>query len=93
MEVVVDAGHGGNDLGASANGIVEKDYVLKIANYQYDRFKQLGIPVARTRSIDETLSSEDRVKRALTAFGNKPSVIILSNHLNAGGGDIICVGV
>lgn len=87
MEVVVDAGHGGTDLGASGNGIVEKELALKISNYQYDRFKKLGIPVARTRSGDETLTPEERTKRVLNAFGNKASVIVISNHLSSGGGD------
>jgi N-acetylmuramoyl-L-alanine amidase len=38
--IVIDAGHGGSDSGVSANGIVEKDYALKMSQYQYDRFKK-----------------------------------------------------
>jgi LysM repeat protein/N-acetylmuramoyl-L-alanine amidase len=87
MEIVIDAGHGGNDLGNSANNIIEKDYALKISNYQYDRFNTLGIPVSRTRSTDITLTPEERAKRVLNAFGNKQDVIVISNHLSAGGGD------
>ena len=29
-KVVIDAGHGGSDPGASGNGIIEKEYTLKI---------------------------------------------------------------
>ena len=29
--VVIDAGHGGDDPGASGNGIIEKDYTLNIS--------------------------------------------------------------
>ena len=89
--IVVDAGHGGSDPGASGNGIIEKEYNLKIANYIYNRLKELGLPVYITRSTDETLNPTDRVNRVLSAFGNDDNVIVLSNHLNAGGGDSHCV--
>lgn len=85
--IVIDPGHGGNDPGAIGNGIVEKDYNLMISKYMYDRFKELGVPVFLTRDTDETLSPEERVNRVLNAFGNNPDVIVLSNHLNASGGD------
>lgn len=32
-KIIIDPGHGENDLGTSANGIVEKDYTLKISQY------------------------------------------------------------
>lgn len=83
--IVVDAGHGGIDPGAIGNNIIEKDYNLRVSNYMADRFRQLGIPTAQTRTTDETLSPEERVRRALEAFGNNPNVILLSNHINAGG--------
>ena len=85
--IVVDAGHGGDDPGASGNGIIEKEYTLRAAKYMADRFKELGIPVVMTRTDDETLSHSERVKRILNAFGNSDDVIVLSNHINAGGGD------
>ena len=85
--IVVDAGHGGDDPGASGNGIIEKDYTLRAAKYMYDRFKQLGLPVTLTRDSDETLSKKERVNRILNAYGNDPNVIVISNHINAGGGD------
>lgn len=85
-KIVVDAGHGGNDPGASGNGIIEKDYNLKIANYIYNRLKELGLPVTITRNTDTTLSPTDRVNKILNAYGNNSDVIVLSNHLNAGGG-------
>ena len=82
--IVLDSGHGGNDPGASANGIIEKDLTLKISQYMYDRFRELGIPVAMTRTSDETLSPTNRVDRVLDAFGNGKDVIVISNHINAG---------
>lgn len=50
-----------------------------------DRFNELGIPVKLTRNTDETLSKNERVNRVLNAFGNSSDVIVLSNHINAGG--------
>ena len=86
-KVVIDAGHGGDDPGSSGNGIIEKDLTLDISNYMYDRFKSLGIPVKMTRTTDETLSPTERVNRVLNAFGNDSDVIVLSNHINAGGAE------
>ena len=86
-KIVIDAGHGGDDPGASGNGIIEKDLNLDISNYMYDRFKSLGVPVKIIRSTDETLSPSERTERVLNAYGNDSDVILLSNHINAGGGE------
>ena len=86
-KVVIDAGHGGTDPGASGNGIIEKDLTLEISNYMYERLKNQGIPVKITRTTDETLSPTERVERVLDAYGNDPNVIVVSNHINAGGGE------
>lgn len=86
-KVVVDAGHGGVDSGAVNGNIYEKNFNLEVANYIYDRLKQLGVPVYITRDTDETLDRNERVNRILNAFGNSSDVIVLSNHINAGGQD------
>lgn len=85
--IVIDAGHGGTDGGSSGNGIVEKDLTLAISKYMYDRFRELGIPVTMTRTTDETLSPTTRVERIMNAYGDEPGVIVISNHINAGGGE------
>ena len=85
--VVIDPGHGGSDSGARANNTLEKDYTLLISRYMYDRFRELGIPVYITRESDVTLNPTDRVKKVLSFFGNNPNVVVISNHVNAGGGD------
>ena len=51
----------------------------------YDRFKELGVPVALTRNSDITLSPTERTSKILSEFGNNKDVIVISNHLNAGG--------
>lgn len=84
-KIVIDAGHGGSDPGAVANGVNEKDLNLRISQYMYERFREKGIPVTLTRQTDETLSPEERVNRVLNAYGNSSDVIVISNHINAGG--------
>ena len=58
-----------------------------VSNYIYDRLTELGIPVYITRTSDETLNRDERIKRIVGAFGNDSDVILLSNHINAGGGE------
>ena len=86
-KVIIDPGHGGTDAGATGNNLLEKDYNLLISKYMYDRFKQLGIPVAITRDSDTTLSPTVRVNTILNKFGNSSDVILISNHVNSGGGE------
>ncbi len=86
-KVIIDPGHGGTDSGATGNNLLEKDYNLLISKYMYDRFKELGIPVAITRDSDTTLSPTDRVNTILNKFGNSSDVILISNHVNSGGGE------
>ena len=87
VKIVIDAGHGGSDPGASGNGIVEKEYALKIAEYLNNRFKELGVNSTLIRQVDETLTPNERVNRILSAYGNSPDVLVISNHLNAGGAE------
>lgn len=86
-KIVIDPGHGGSDPGASGNGITEKNLTLDISNYMYDRFNELGIPVSITRVDDSTLSPTDRVNKILSFYGSDSNVIVVSNHINAGGAD------
>ncbi len=84
--IVVDAGHGGEDPGAVSGNLKEKDFTLKAANYMYNRFRELGVPVTITRDTDRTLSRNERLN-TMRSLGTDPNVIILSNHINAGNGE------
>jgi len=82
-----DTCHGGADPGAVSGGLYEKDFNLEAANYMYNRFRELGVPVAITRDSDITLTREQRLNTMTNTFGRNPNVIILSNHINSGGGE------
>lgn len=86
-KIVIDAGHGGTDSGAVGNGIIEKDLTLKISQYIYNRLKELGADVKIIRDTDETITPTERVNRVKNAFGDSKDVVVVSNHINAGGGD------
>ena len=86
-KVVIDAGHGGDDPGTIANGITEKDYTLKISEYIHNRLDEMGIPNEMSRTSDVTLDSNTRPDKVQSFYGTGEDVIVVSNHINAGGGD------
>lgn len=52
----------------------------------YDKLRNSGFDVAITRTTDETINPTERVERILAPYGNGSDVIVISNHINAGGG-------
>lgn len=95
-KIVLDSGHGGNDPGTIANGITEKDYTLKISQYMHERLNDLGIENSMSRTRDETLGPDIRPERVQSFYGPGSDVIVVSNHINAGGGDayfVICITI
>lgn len=85
--VIIDAGHGGDDPGAVANNLLEKDLNLRAATYMYKRLQELGIPAKIIRDTDETLPKNERIERVLDAYNDSPNTILIANHINAGGGE------
>ena len=77
--VVIDAGHGGRDGGASASGKKEKDTVLKIAIKLKKELKSKGYRVYLTRDSDKFVKLKDRTKLA----NKKRADIFVSIHANA----------
>ena len=88
---ITGASHGGSDPGTSANGITEKDYTLKISQYMNKRLNELGIENSMSRTGDETLGPDVRPSRVQSFYGPSSDVIVVSNHINAGGGESRCV--
>ena len=78
--VLLDAGHGGKDPGASANGVNEKDLNFKILNeYAAEYFKDSGIKAYFTRTTDVLISLNDRA-----VFANEVCAdIFVSLHMNS----------
>lgn len=77
--VFVDAGHGGKDPGAVANGIKEKDINLAIALKVRDKLKNLGVEVVMNRDKDVFVDYHDT---AVMANDSKADVF-LSIHNNS----------
>jgi N-acetylmuramoyl-L-alanine amidase len=80
--VVLDAAHGGTDLGArGANGIVEKDVVLALSRIVRSELERLGFHVVLTRDGDQNPSFDDR---AAAANAHRDSIFI-SLHVSSTG--------
>jgi N-acetylmuramoyl-L-alanine amidase len=78
--VVIDAGHGGHDPGARANGLTEAELVLDVATRLRRLLqKEPAIEVTMTRDSDVFVPLEGR-----TAIANRESAdLFLSIHANA----------
>jgi N-acetylmuramoyl-L-alanine amidase len=78
--IVIDAGHGGHDPGASANGLAEAELTLDVALRLTKLLqKQPGVEVVMTRSTDVFIPLEER-----TAIANREGAdLFLSIHANA----------
>lgn len=79
--VVVDAGHGGHDGGAVANGVIEKNLSLDIAGRLKKELEAAGLRVVMTRSGDRFLSLDERAALA----GTHGAAAFVSVHLNTDG--------
>ena len=80
--VVLDAGHGGKDPGATNPYGTEADYNLKVANLVRTRLLAKGYKVVMTRASDRFLSLQERVNVANAVSGNS---IFIAIHFNSGG--------
>jgi len=77
--VMIDAGHGGHDPGAMANGLKEKDINLKMAKALGKTLEAEGFNVVYTRTTDKFIPLEER-----TALANaKNADLFISVHCNS----------
>jgi len=77
--IFVDAGHGGRDPGAVANGIQEKDVVLPISLLLGQTLQGMGFTVYYTRTNDVEIDLEPRVAAAERINAD----VFVSVHANA----------
>ena len=87
--IIIDAGHGKQDPGTSAAGILEKDINLAISLFLEQELSRKGAIVLMTRTGDYDLSSPNAFWRKKSDFDNRIRLINNSNvdlyvsiHLN-----------
>jgi len=76
--IVIDAAHGGNDLGAVADGVFEKDITLHIAKLIKEFNKNDDVEIVLLREGDKFMAIKDRLEMINSL---KPYVVI-SLHMN-----------
>lgn len=81
--VVIDPGHGGSDVGATRNGIYEKNITLDVSKKVVDLLKKKGYQVYMTRDKDETVSLQERV----AISENISPDVFVSIHVNSSNSD------
>ncbi len=76
--IVIDAAHGGNDLGAVADGIFEKDITLHIAQLIKEFNKNDDVEIVLLREGDKFMSLKDR----LEMINSLKPYLVISLHMN-----------
>ena len=78
-KIVIDPGHGGNDVGAIRGDITEKEITLDVSKRVLNILEKKGYKVEMTRDNDKTVSLQDRV-----AFSESEHPdIFVSIHVNS----------
>ena len=77
--VCIDAGHGGDDVGAILDKRYEKDDTFEIAKLVKKYLKKQNVKVIMTRKKDKSVSLEERCKIA----NNKKADFFVSIHRNS----------
>src|SRR5436305_15244373 len=78
--VILDPGHGGQDSGAMAGNVLEKDLTFDIAERVDRLMRSQGIPTLLTRTGDSYVSLTDRAK----LINRADHAIVVSIHFNDG---------
>lgn len=77
--IIIDAGHGGSDVGATREGIYEKDITLDIAKRLETILRKKGFNVLMVRTSDVYVSLQDRVDFSEKNGGD----LFVSVHVNS----------
>ncbi|MDE6608017.1 MAG: N-acetylmuramoyl-L-alanine amidase [Lachnospiraceae bacterium] len=77
--VVIDPGHGGENLGAEYEEYTEKEITLIVANAMYEELSKYdGVKVYMTRTGDQTISLADRAEYAASVNAD----VMIALHFN-----------
>ncbi|KAF2514033.1 N-acetylmuramoyl-L-alanine amidase [Flavobacterium zhairuonense] len=77
--IVIDAGHGGDDFGASLNGLQEKTIVETIAKKIKDQNKNQNLEIVLLREGDHFIELSERV----SIINNINPNLVISLHINS----------
>jgi N-acetylmuramoyl-L-alanine amidase len=80
LTIVVDAGHGGGNVGAlGASGLLEKDVALDVSRALERELVRRGATVVMTRAADADVLMSERLTRSLAAWPH----LLVSVHANS----------
>ena len=89
ITIVLDAGHGGKDQGASSNNVYEAPLNLEITKKLQSQLLSLGANVIMTRNDENDLSSlsstnkkKDDMKKRLQIINDEKNDLFISIHMN-----------
>ncbi len=86
-DIVIDPGHGGNDLGAKSNGKNESSIVLDCSNILKEKLTSLGYKVLVTRdenmpSTENTIYNMYDENGRVTVINKSHAKLLISLHMN-----------
>ena len=77
--IVIDAGHGGNDNGATKDELYEKDIVAQISKKIFEKNDPSTVKIVLLRDTDNFISLTDRVNK----INELNPDLVISLHINA----------
>ena len=88
--IIIDAGHGGEDPGATANGLIEKDINFELASLLDELLNSCGYETVLTRKDDKLLYAEGQenkkkyydLRNREEIAGKYSDAIFVSIHIN-----------
>lgn len=78
LQILLDAGHGGNDGGTFEGDVLEKDVTLAVVLKMRKLLEEHGVTVVLTRDYDDFMYLDERVQVA----NSNPSDLFVSIHCN-----------
>lgn len=85
--IVIDPGHGGRDLGATSDGVIEADLNLEVAKVLGQIFTKNNYKVIYTREDNNDLSDgkfnkKEDMRKRVQIVNNSNALLLISIHMN-----------